>query len=319
MSFYQKYDLERLIADGDAKTFRAKENATGQQVFLHLFNPGGEPILAAIKAKFGGAPGKPTWPLLEIGDFAGSPYAVTDVIEPFTTLREWVATVGASPGSRLSRRQSARSGRRKNRSRLRLRELEDPPGAPTRARGRSMWTSSLRNQSSRRARLRLRRSQGSSPSGSIFQRKSRRSHPPRRPGPWSGRANPRRTHLKVCSEAVDRPGRGPSQSGRTSQSGRMSRSGGRRRTHLKVCSEVVDRSGRRRNQTHRRRLRGRPAIRAQASSRGCSAGAHWANKSTSRKNRPARRARRLRKTARFRLPETSHECSGPRCKHLRLR
>src|SRR5579872_4187979 len=88
MSFYQKYDLERLIADGDAKTFRAKENATGQQVLLHLFSPGGEPILAAIKAKLGGAPGKPVWPLLEIGDFAGSPYAVTDVIEPFTTLRD---------------------------------------------------------------------------------------------------------------------------------------------------------------------------------------------------------------------------------------
>lgn len=97
MSFYQKYDLERLIADGDAKTFRAKENATGQQVLLHLFNPGGEPILAAIKAKLGGAPGKPAWPLLEIGDFAGSPYAVTDVIEPFTTLRDWVATVSAGP------------------------------------------------------------------------------------------------------------------------------------------------------------------------------------------------------------------------------
>src|SRR5579872_1908045 len=97
MSFYQKYDLERLIADGDAKTFRAKENATGQQVLLHLFNPGGEPILAAIKAKLGGAPGKPVWPLLEIGDFAGSPYAVTDVIEPFTTLRDWVATVNAGP------------------------------------------------------------------------------------------------------------------------------------------------------------------------------------------------------------------------------
>lgn len=97
MSFYQKYDLERLIADGDAKTFRAKENATGQQVFLHLFNPGGEAILAAIKSKLAGAPGRPAWPLLEIGDFAGSPYAVTDVIEPFTTLREWLATVSASP------------------------------------------------------------------------------------------------------------------------------------------------------------------------------------------------------------------------------
>ena len=96
MSFYQKYDLERLIADGDAKTFRAKENATGRDVFLHLFNPGGERILAAIKDKLGGAAGKPMWPLLEIGDFAGSPYAVTDVIERFTSLREWIATIDTS-------------------------------------------------------------------------------------------------------------------------------------------------------------------------------------------------------------------------------
>jgi hypothetical protein len=97
MSFYQKYDLERLVADGAAKTFRAKENATGQQVFLHLFNPGGEPVLAAIKSKLGGGSGRPVWPLLEVGEFAGSPYVVTDVIEPFTTLRDWVASILSAP------------------------------------------------------------------------------------------------------------------------------------------------------------------------------------------------------------------------------
>ena len=50
MSFYKKYELDRLIADGEAKTFRAVENATGRVVFLHLFNPSGQPLLAAMRS-----------------------------------------------------------------------------------------------------------------------------------------------------------------------------------------------------------------------------------------------------------------------------
>lgn len=90
MNFYQKYELERLVADGETKTFRAVENATGRTVFLHFFNPEGLSILAALKSKLEKTPGKPELPLIELGEFAGSPYAVTERIDPFTTLRQWV-------------------------------------------------------------------------------------------------------------------------------------------------------------------------------------------------------------------------------------
>jgi hypothetical protein len=93
MSFYQRYELARLIADGETKTFRAVENATGRSVLFHFFNPEGQPVLAALKSKLGKVPGQPQRPLLELGEFAGSPYAVTEMIEPFTTLRRWVESV----------------------------------------------------------------------------------------------------------------------------------------------------------------------------------------------------------------------------------
>ena len=91
MSFYKKYELERLIADGEAKTFRAIETATGRRVLLHLFNPTGLRLLAVIKAKLASVPGRPQPPLIEIGEFAGAQYAVTTWLEPFPSLREWVA------------------------------------------------------------------------------------------------------------------------------------------------------------------------------------------------------------------------------------
>ena len=91
MSFYKKYELDRLMADGEAKSFRAVENSTGRMVFLHLFNPSGQPLLAALKSKLGGVKGKPVAPLIELGEFAGAPYAVTEALEPFGNLRDWIA------------------------------------------------------------------------------------------------------------------------------------------------------------------------------------------------------------------------------------
>jgi hypothetical protein len=93
MSFYQRYELERLIADAEAKTFLAVENATGRRVFLHFFGPPGRPILTALESKLGRTPGHPQLPLIELGEFAGSPYAVTEIIEPFTTIRQWVDSI----------------------------------------------------------------------------------------------------------------------------------------------------------------------------------------------------------------------------------
>ena len=36
MSFYKKYELQRLAHEGEAKVFRATQNATGKQVLLHV-------------------------------------------------------------------------------------------------------------------------------------------------------------------------------------------------------------------------------------------------------------------------------------------
>ena len=63
MSFYRRYELERLIADGEAKTFRAVETATGRAVWLHIFNPEGQELAATLKAKATGPGGSPLPPL----------------------------------------------------------------------------------------------------------------------------------------------------------------------------------------------------------------------------------------------------------------
>ncbi|MGO9894977.1 MAG: hypothetical protein ACLPX8_12285 [Bryobacteraceae bacterium] len=107
MSFYTRYELERLLADGEAKTFRAIESATGRIVFLHLFSPRGQGLLAELKAKLVGPGGKPAPPLVEIGEFAGSQYAVTEGREPFSGLREWLdrqPEAALPPGPALPRR-----------------------------------------------------------------------------------------------------------------------------------------------------------------------------------------------------------------------
>jgi hypothetical protein len=96
MSFYRRYELERLVADGEAKTFRAVETATGRPVWLHIFNPEGQELAAALKAKAAGAGGKPVLPVIEIGEFAGSQYAVTEAGDSFPGLRQWVDQLPAA-------------------------------------------------------------------------------------------------------------------------------------------------------------------------------------------------------------------------------
>lgn len=90
MSFYLKYDLERMIADGPVKTFRAVEKSAGRPVLLHLFSAEGLTMRDAMLRRLVDATGKSAAPLIESGEFAGSAYAVTEVVQPFTSFREWV-------------------------------------------------------------------------------------------------------------------------------------------------------------------------------------------------------------------------------------
>ncbi|HTB15866.1 MAG TPA: hypothetical protein VK752_30055 [Bryobacteraceae bacterium] len=95
MSFYSRYQLERLLADGPAKTFRAVENSSGRPVFLHLFDPEGRLLFDTIAARFRDSAGRLTPPLIETGEFAGALYAVTEIIDPFVNLTAWAESVAS--------------------------------------------------------------------------------------------------------------------------------------------------------------------------------------------------------------------------------
>lgn len=95
MSFYSKYQLERLLSDGPAKTFKAVENPSGRAVYLHVFNPDGRLLFDTIAAQLRDSAGRPRPPLIETGEFEGSLFAVTEVIEPFTNLSAWAESIGA--------------------------------------------------------------------------------------------------------------------------------------------------------------------------------------------------------------------------------
>ena len=99
MGFYQEYELLGLVHDGPTKTLRAREIAGDRPVFLHLLT-GALPLDAqrtlleqanALLAR--------SSDVLKIGEFAGTRYVVTDVLDPFSNLQQWVSErmLGAPP------------------------------------------------------------------------------------------------------------------------------------------------------------------------------------------------------------------------------
>lgn len=102
MSFYKRYELRRLVAEGEARTFHAVERASGRELFLHLIGPAGDPLLAALRAEFLDRHGRLSPPLIEIGEFGGSKYAITEWLEPFHGLGDWLKAVQEEgPGAKI--------------------------------------------------------------------------------------------------------------------------------------------------------------------------------------------------------------------------
>lgn len=97
VSLYSKYRIERLVADGPAKTFWAVQSTSGRPVYLHVFVEEGKLLFDTVTSRFRDNAGRVIPPLIESGEFAGSLYLVTEVIEPFTNLQAWTASV--APGS----------------------------------------------------------------------------------------------------------------------------------------------------------------------------------------------------------------------------
>jgi len=95
MSFYKKYELQRLIHEFDAKVFRAVQNSTGAQVLLHVF-PATDSARAVAAEAQKRIDGGGAIELIETGEFAGSLYVVTVPIEGIENLRAYLQSSRAA-------------------------------------------------------------------------------------------------------------------------------------------------------------------------------------------------------------------------------
>jgi|GEM_PF-971517 len=101
MSFYHRYELVKLVNNGDPKSFEAREIQTGQPVLLHLWSMGGDSpsasLLARMRALTDQQPAT-AGRLIEVQESAQPPYAVTALESGFVSLESWLGTFApASP------------------------------------------------------------------------------------------------------------------------------------------------------------------------------------------------------------------------------
>lgn len=97
MSFFHKYELVRLIREGQSKSFEARERTTGKPVLFHMLSPenlGGAVRLEESLRRLAGSP-----QVIEIGEFASAPYLVTECIPGLESIEKWISEqVAATPG-----------------------------------------------------------------------------------------------------------------------------------------------------------------------------------------------------------------------------
>jgi hypothetical protein len=91
MGFYQEYELLGLVHDGPTKTLRAREIAGDRPVFLHLLTGALPPDAQRTLLEHVNALRARSADVLRIGEFAGTRYVVTDVLDPFSNLEQWVS------------------------------------------------------------------------------------------------------------------------------------------------------------------------------------------------------------------------------------
>jgi len=96
MDLDNKYELLDVVAnDAESKTFQAREVATGRAVFVHIIFGGmvashQEKLLDMVLHRLVDASAEKRRQILEVSDYKGMPYAVTDVLPGFRSLREWL-------------------------------------------------------------------------------------------------------------------------------------------------------------------------------------------------------------------------------------
>jgi len=84
---FQLFDLKR---DEGARTFEAREIATGRPVLVHLFADRVSPLSRALLAKVDALPEKERLRVIDRGDHEGGVYLVTDRLAEYAGLREWL-------------------------------------------------------------------------------------------------------------------------------------------------------------------------------------------------------------------------------------
>jgi hypothetical protein len=85
---FQLLDLKR---DEGARTFEAREIATGRPVLVHLFADPRSPINRALLGKLEALPEHERTRVIDRGEFQGGIYLVTDRLPDFPGLREWLS------------------------------------------------------------------------------------------------------------------------------------------------------------------------------------------------------------------------------------
>ncbi len=114
MGFQEQYRLQEIIADKEVRVFRAVQTATGRSVLVHQIlserTPPGFPSLALMVFQFSQASSlKGAAPFLDMGDFGGHIYVVTEDAEPFLDLRAWLTAQMAKPAGQAGPEQASGS------------------------------------------------------------------------------------------------------------------------------------------------------------------------------------------------------------------
>jgi hypothetical protein len=94
MSFYHRYELVKLVRNGEPKSFQAREIQSGRNVLLHLWSMTEQgrqsPVLARLRDQMRDDPAILLGLVVEVQEHADPPYAVTVFEEGFPGLELWL-------------------------------------------------------------------------------------------------------------------------------------------------------------------------------------------------------------------------------------
>lgn len=91
MSLTDRFQLFDLKRDEGARSFEAREIATGRPVFVHLFADRTSPLNRALLAKVETLPPQERARIIDRGEHEGGVYLVTDRLAEYPGLREWLS------------------------------------------------------------------------------------------------------------------------------------------------------------------------------------------------------------------------------------